>query len=194
MSLVGSKSYEWQEYDIRNLWKDEGLYLSYPSLWLDIPYFIFKIVGWEISISNLQIYCLLINRFLGGIIIFCLFQEISKLILKKLSSQPDYDQKIIIPALVGTVVWVLNPSVLYWTQNTYLADQAIILPFCSIFKLHNLVGWQRVLLFLLSLVATGYDWYAWNFLLCLSSIYLWFNRDMGIVERIRALIPMFIYL
>jgi len=199
VSLVASKSYEWEEYDIRNLWKDEGLYLSYPSLWLDIPYFIFKAIGWEVSISNLQIYSLVVNRFLCSIIIFFLYQEISKLVLKKLSDQPDIEKKSTIPALIGTVVWLLNPSVLYWTQNTYFADQAIILPFCSIillatksdFKLHNLVGWQRILLFLLSLVATGYDWYAWTFLLCLSSIYFWLNRDVGMAERIRALIPIF---
>ncbi len=197
VSVVASKSYEWQDFDIRNLWKGDGLYLSYPSLWLDIPYFIFKVIGWEISITNLHIYSLLTNRFLCSIIIFFLYREICKLIVNKFSSQPDYEAKVTIPALIGVVAWLLNPAVLYWTQNVYFTDQAVILPVCSIlllaiksdFKLHNLARWQKILLFLLTLVATGYDWYAWTFLVCLVLIYFWLNRDVAILERLKALIP-----
>jgi len=197
VSVVASKSYEWQEYDIRNLWKGDGLYLSYPSLWLDIPYLIFKAIGWEISITNLHIYSLLTNRFLCSIIIFLLYQELSKLILNKSSSQPDYEAKVIIPSLIGTVAWLLTPAVLYWTQNVYFTDQAVILPVSSIFllaiksdfKLHNLARWQKILLFFLTLVATGYDWYAWTFLFCLVLIYFGLSRDVAFSERFKAVIP-----
>jgi hypothetical protein len=197
VSVVASKSYEWQDYDIRNLWKGDGLYLSYPSLWLDIPYLIFKAVGWEVSIPNLHIYSLVVNRFLCSIIIFLLYRELSKLILNKFSSQPDYDAKVTIPALIGTVAWLLNPSVLYWTQNVYFTDQAVVLPVCSIFwlttksdfKLHNLSGWQKALLFFLTLVATGYDWYAWTFLFCLLLVYFLISIDIAPIERIKAVVP-----
>ncbi len=197
VSVVASKSYEWQNFDIRNLWKGDGLYLSYPSLWLDIPYFIFKAIGWEISITNLHIYSLLTNRFLCSIVIFLLYRELSKVIFSKFSSQPDYEAKVTIPALIGVVAWLLNRAVLYWTQNVYFTDQAVILPVCTIFllaiksdfKLHNLARWQKILLFFLTLLATGYDWYAWTFLVCLVLIYFWLNPDVALLERFKALIP-----
>jgi hypothetical protein len=44
-------------------------------------------------------------------------------------------------------------------------------------------------LFLLTLVATGYDWYAWTFLFFLVLIYFWLNSDVALSEKFKALIP-----
>ena len=197
VSVVASKSYEWQEYDIRDLWKGDGLYLSYPSLWLDIPYFIFKFLGWEISINNLHIYALIVNRFLCSIIIFFLYKELSKLLVNKLDTQENYDQTITISALIGTIAWLLTPAVLYWTQNVYFTDQAVILPLNCIFlltlksefKLHDLTKWQKILLFCLTLLATGYDWYAWTFLAFMMLIYFLLNIEVSTVIKINSLVP-----
>ncbi len=51
--------------DITNLNKADGIYLSYPTLWLTIPYLIFKILWIPISNFNLGTVLFFVQHFLS---------------------------------------------------------------------------------------------------------------------------------
>ncbi|MFN3926946.1 MAG: hypothetical protein ACK4QL_06410 [Pseudanabaenaceae cyanobacterium] len=201
VSLVGSRSYEWENFDVREIWKGEGLYLSYPSLWLDIPYILFKLLHLDINIPNLHAYALVTNRFICSLIIFLLYNEICQLIINSDDSRDQKDssfgQVSQIPALIGTAAWLFTPPVLYWTQNVYFTDQAVV-PLVSAlllftvkikYRLHEMTKWQKVLLLVLTILATGYDWYAWTFLVALLAVYLILNWDIDWKQKLHSLLP-----
>ncbi|MFN3927447.1 MAG: hypothetical protein ACK4QL_09010 [Pseudanabaenaceae cyanobacterium] len=202
VSILNSKTYEWQDFDITNLTRDDGLYTAYPSLGLDIPYAVFKLFNLDVSIANLQIYSLIFNRLLLSLILFLIYKELTQFILShiKLYSSDGQKQSFQISeaaSLIGIVVWLLTPAVLYFTQNIYFVDQAVLLPVYSIFlialklryKLHEANTRQRLLLFLLAFISTGYDWYSWTFLLFLLLIYFYENSSLNFKQRLSASSP-----
>jgi hypothetical protein len=174
-SILIPKSIEYSQVDITTLNKGDGIYLSYPSLWLAIPYAVFKILSIPISNFNLQVYHLLVNRLFTSIIIYFLLLEIIK-VLSQDKFLNGLASKII--ALTATLSWMFNPPVLYWTQNVYFCDQAVLFPIYSIllfalknrFKFDYLSKFQQSILFFLCLLAAGFDWYGWIFLFLLILI------------------------
>jgi Na+-transporting methylmalonyl-CoA/oxaloacetate decarboxylase gamma subunit len=182
-SILVPKSNEYLQVDITVLGKDNGVYLSYPSLWLVLPYLIFKILAIPITIANLQIYHLIFNRLFTSVIIYFLFLEIIYLFkdnLKKINQKTDFVQgwgaKLL--AFLGTAAWIFSPPVLYWSQNVYFCDQAILLPVYALllfaikqrFQFHNLSYFKKLILFAISLLTAGFDWYGWVVLFLLMLI------------------------
>lgn len=174
-SVLIPKSIEYMQADITNLNKADGIYLSYPTLWLAIPYLIFKILWIPISNFNLQVYHLVFNRLIISIVIYYLFLEIIQLFSKTNFFQ-GLSSRIL--ALIATAGWMFNPPVLYWMQNVYFCDQAVLLPIYALllfalkqnFRFEHLSLNKRILLFLLSLLAAGFDWYGWVILLLITLI------------------------
>ena len=178
-SILVPKSSEYLQVDITLLNKDNGVYLSYPSLWLVVPYLIFKILAIPITVASLQIYHLIFDRLFTSIIIYFLFLEIICLFkdnFKKINFVQGWGSKLL--AFLGTAAWIFTPPVLYWTQNVYFSDQAILLPVYALllfaikqrFKFDNLSRSKKLILFAISLLAAGYDWYGWVFLFLLMLI------------------------
>ncbi|OYQ62902.1 hypothetical protein B9G53_19855 [Pseudanabaena sp. SR411] len=171
-SVLIPKSLEYIQADITTLNKDDGIYLSYPSLWLVVPYIIFKISSIPITVANLQIYNLIFERLLNSIVIYFLCLEILRL-FEKIDFINIWSSKIL--AFLATFAWMFNPPVLYWSQNVYFCDQAVLLPIYALilfalkqrFRFENLTRNQKLILFLLSLFAAGFDWYGWVFLFLL---------------------------
>ena len=174
-SVLIPKSIEYIQADITNLNKADGIYLSYPTLWIAIPYLAFKLLWIPISNFNLQVYHLIFNRLIISIVIYYLFFEIIQIIGKTNLFQ-GLGGRII--ALIATAGWMFNPPVLYWMQNVYFCDQAVLLPIYALllftlkqnFHFEYLSLSKRVLLFFLSLFAAGFDWYGWIFLLLIILI------------------------
>ncbi len=171
-SVLVPKSSEYLHANITIFNKADGVYLSYPSLWLVVPYLIFKTLTIPISNANLQIYHLICDRLLSSIVIYFLFLEIIQL-FEKINFVKGWGRKIL--ALLATSAWMFNPPVLYWSQNVYFCDQAVLLPIYGLllfaikerFQFHNLSRSKRLILFSLSLLAAGFDWYGWVFLFLL---------------------------
>jgi len=171
-SVLVPKSIEYLQSDITIFNKGDGVYLSYPSLWLVFPYVIFKILAIPISTTNLQIYHLICDRLLSSIVIYFLFLEIIRLF-----KIPDFvngwGARLL--AFTATSAWMFNPPVLYWTQNVYFCDQAVLLPIYTLilfavkhhFQFTTLSRFNQLILFALSLLAAGFDWYGWVFLFLL---------------------------
>ncbi|MFB2977485.1 hypothetical protein [Microseira sp. BLCC-F43] len=168
-SLLFPKTYEFSDIDITSLTKPE-VYLSYPSLWLYLPYIILKLLNALdlnviVSPQYLQFYSLVINRLICGIVVYYLLSEITKIYAEK--SLTDTQKRSV--AFLGLVGWMFTPPVLYWTQNVYFTDQAVLLPIYitswislkCIFKFETLSRRLKFLLFVASLGACGFDWYGW---------------------------------
>lgn len=169
-SVLTPKSYEYINSDITAFNRNDGVYLSYPSFWLVLPYLAIKLLeslhlGIDISISSLQTYHLVVNRLICGIVIYYLYQEIINILAKPTIA--PYIKRLI--ALIGLVGWMFAPPVLYWTQNVYLTDQAVLLPVYALFLValkckfdfDRLSRLGKFSLLGLSLYATSCDWYGW---------------------------------
>jgi hypothetical protein len=193
-SVLVPKSNEYLQVDITVLDKDNGVYLSYPSLWLVLPYLIFKILAIPTTVASLQIYHLIFNRLFTSIIIYFLFLEIIYLFkdnLKKINKKTNFVQgwgaKLL--SFLGTAAWIFSPPVLYWSQNVYFCDQAILLPVYALllfaikqrFQFHNLSYFKKLILFTISLLAAGFDWYGWVvlFLLMLIVVLPLINKNIN---------------
>jgi hypothetical protein len=171
-SVLVPKSMEYLQADITIFDKGDGVYLSYPSLWLVVPYIVFKIFAVPISVANLQIYHLICDRLFSGLVIYFLFLEIIRL-FEKIDFLQGWGGKIL--AIIGTSAWMFIPAVLYWSQNVYFCDQAVLLPIYGLillavkqrFQFNNLSRSKQIIIFALSLCAAGFDWYGWIFLLLL---------------------------
>lgn len=149
---------------------NEAIYLSYPSGWLDLPYAAFVIThaimpSVEIGPSFLFIYNIIVDRLLTAVL-FGLFLTlfISQLCEKRL---PPIQSSFL--SLFGCAFWLLSAPVLYWTQNAYGMDEAVI-PF--VIALLLFIAWkkcristctsiEKVLLFILVFVLCFIDWYGW---------------------------------
>lgn len=149
---------------------NEGIYLSYPSGWLDLPYAAFVIThalvpSVEIGPAFLMIYNIVVDRLLTAVLFtgFLMF-FLSQLVGRRLS---PYQLGFL--ALIGCAFWLTSSPVLYWTQNAYGMDQAVI-PF--VIALLLFVAWkkccltacttpQKILLFVLVFLLCFIDWYGW---------------------------------
>ena len=198
-SIRVPKSYEFIGVDLTYFTKGEGIYLSYPSLWLVLPYVAFKFLSLlpldiNLSPQYLQAYNLIVNRLICGVVIYYLYLEIIKIIAG--NTLTDYHKKMI--AFLGLMGWMFTPPVLYWTQNVYLSDQAVLLPIYIIFlislkckfKFEQLSTPGKSLLFIASLVACGIDWYGWVSVSVILSIVLvdrWLSRNRGLFSPVAFL-------
>ena len=194
-SILVPKSNEYLQVDITVLDKDNGVYLSYPSLWLVVPYLIFKILAIPTTVASLQIYHLIFNRLFTSIIIYFLFLEIIYLFkdkFKKTNLIQGWGSKLL--AFLGTAAWIFSPPVLYWSQNVYFCDQAILLPVYALllfsikqhFQFHNLSHNNKLILFGICILAAGFDWYGWVVLFLLMFIVVLPLISKKIVKNIRT--------
>ena len=190
-SIAVPKSYEFIGVDITYFTKEEGIYLSYPSLWLVLPYVAFKFLSLlpldiDLSPQYLQAYNLIVNRLICGVVIYYLYLEIIKIIAG--NTLTDYHKKMI--AFLGLMGWMFTPPVLYWTQNSYAPDQPVLLPIYIIFlislrckfKFEQLSTPGKSLLFIASLVACRIDWYGLvsvSIILLIVLVDRWLSRNKG---------------
>ncbi len=169
-SILIPHSNEFIGVDITSFTKTEGIYLSYPSLWIVLPYTTFKLLNLlplDISLSSfyLQFYNLIVNRLFCGIVIYYLYLEIVKILNGKILT--DYTRRLL--AFLGLIGWMFTPPVMYWTQNVYGPDQAVLLPIYIIFlislrckfRFEDLSQPSQVLLVIAAICACGIDWYGW---------------------------------
>ncbi|MGA7938132.1 MAG: hypothetical protein WCA35_31575 [Kovacikia sp.] len=166
-------SYELQGADLTTFTKEEGIYLSYPSLWLIFPYVIFRVVSlfsanYELTPAFIITYNLIVNRLLCGIVVYFTFRYLldylfhDYLFYKNLSS---LGQRAL--AIIGLAGWMLPASAMVNTQNLYFSDQAVLLPIYCLFLFtlkHKFDFWNfrlldRLILGVLSLISVGMDWY-----------------------------------
>jgi hypothetical protein len=166
-------SYEMQGADLTTFTKEEGIYLSYPSLWLIFPYVIFKIVSlfsgnYELTPAFVIIYNLIVNRLLCGVVVYFILRYLLDFLFhdyqfyKKLS---PLGQRFL--AIIGLAGWMLPASAMINTQNLYFSDQAVLLPIYCLFLFtlkHKFDFWNfrwldRLILGILSVISVGMDWY-----------------------------------
>ncbi len=166
-------SHELQGADLTAFTKAEGIYLSYPSLWLIFPYAIFKTVSlfsanYELTPSFIITYNLIINRLVCGAVVYFTFRYLLNFLFK---DYPFYErlgplgQRVL--AILGLVGWMLPASAMVNTQNLYFSDQAVLLPLYCLFLFtlkRDFDFWdfrwgERVIMGVLSFIAVGMDWY-----------------------------------
>lgn len=182
------RTYEFLNIDITRLTKTEGIYLSYPSFWLILPYMVFKALKSAQLIHQLTpqfifIYNLVMDRLFCGLAVFGIYLQISKRLLAgRLKNTAIY-----LAAYLGLLGWMFNPSVLYWTQNIYFADQAVLLPLYVIFFLLLRVDFDAdrltgkhypSIFFILSFLACGIDYYG-----AAGVIFFWFITRKSKISR-----------
>lgn len=169
-SVLTPKSYEFMNVDITTLTKDDGIYLSYPSFWLILPYVTFKLLIFlglniNLSVQYIQIYNIIINRLILGIVIYYLCLKIINIITR--NKLTKYTKSLI--SFLCLTGWMFTPPVMYYSQNVYFSDQAILLFIYSIFLISLkckfnfkiLSHSNKILLFITSFLACSIDWYAW---------------------------------
>ena len=106
--------------------QSRGLYASYPPGYIAPIYLMARVMGREPSVNMLMAYNL-INHFLIALL---LALTSFVFVLRLGMSVPAAAALSVVPALVD----LFTPGTLYWHQNTFFADQAIILPFvCVVF-------------------------------------------------------------
>ncbi len=128
----------------------------------------------------MESYHLLINRLGCGIVIYYLLLEAIQLITP--DSVPSLAKRGI--ALFGFINWILCPPILYWTQNIYFTDQAILLPVYGMFWLvlkhrfqfNQFKTYETILLFIAAFCACGIDWYGW--VACVMILITTFVQDL----------------
>ena len=172
-SVLIPHSYELQGADLTTFTKAEGIYLSYPSLWLIFPYMIFKIVSlfsanYELTPTFIITYNLIVNRLLCGVVVYFILRYLldylfnDYLFYKELSV---LGKRIL--AIIGLAGWMLPAAAMVSTQNLYFSDQAVLLPIYCLFLFtlkHKFDFWNfrwldRLILSILSLISVGMDWY-----------------------------------
>ena len=94
-------------------------YVSHPQFAYIFPYLVFKIFHIKASVLSLEIFHLVINFFSAAFIY---------LIICLLAIQKPF-KKLFIPGLIGFVVYVFSPGVLWFQVNTYMSDMLVQLPF-----------------------------------------------------------------
>tara|TARA_B110000037_G_scaffold218767_1_gene282435 strand:- start:5712 stop:7190 length:1479 start_codon:yes stop_codon:yes gene_type:complete len=94
-------------------------YVSHPQFAYIFPYLVFKIFHIKASVLSLEIFHLVINFFSAAFIY---------LIICLLAIQKPF-KKLFIPGLIGFVVYVFSPGVLWFQANTYMSDMVVQLPF-----------------------------------------------------------------
>lgn len=191
-SILVPHSNEFLGVDLTTFTRLEGIYLSYPSFYLFLPYLTFKFLNLfslniELSTQYLETYNLIVNRLISSIVIYYLYIEILKIIAENFFR--GYVRKLV--AFLCLTTWLFAPPVMYFTQNVYGPDQAVLLPIYIIFlislkckfQFKNLSIPYKFLLFIASLCACGMDWYAWIFISIIMSIVFldeWLSRTTEI--------------
>jgi hypothetical protein len=136
------------------------VYVSFPPFWLWLPYGVYRvlhaIIQLPLSISFLQIYHLIVDRLGGLIAVFLLGQWLTRKASGRI--RPEMG------GLIAAAAWTFQPFVLYWTQNLYFADSAVLTPLI-LFGLTALdrldSGGRGLALSFLAAWACGTDWYGW---------------------------------
>ena len=108
---------------IENLEKDRELYPSYPPGTVVPIFLISKIMGSEPSVNLVMAYNLL-NHVLISIIIFSVLFFLGKTSGISRHSTTTF-------SLLAACSYLLLPVPLYWHQNVFFSDQAILLPFIA---------------------------------------------------------------
>lgn len=100
---------------------DEGnyYYVSHPQFAYIFPYVVFKLFNIKATVLSLEIFHLVINFFSAAFIY---------LIICLLAIQKPF-KKLFIPGLIGFVVYVFSPGILWFQANTYMSDMLVQLPF-----------------------------------------------------------------
>lgn len=101
---------------------DEGgnyYYVSHPQFAYIFPYVVFKLFHIKATVLSLEIFHLVINFFSAAFIY---------LIICLLAIQKPF-KKLFIPGLIGFVVYVFSPGILWFQANTYMSDMLVQLPF-----------------------------------------------------------------
>lgn len=94
-------------------------YISHPPFGYIFPYFFHKILHIRPTVLSLQIFHLVLN-FISAFFIY--------LIVCLLGQQRPFS-KIYIAGIIGYIVYLFNPSVLWFQSNTYMSDMAVHLFF-----------------------------------------------------------------
>jgi hypothetical protein len=171
-------SYELQGADLTTFTKAEGIYLSYPSLWLIFPYIAFKVVSslssnYELTPAFIITYNLVFNRLLCGIVVYFTLRYLLDYLFHDylFYQQLSVFQKRTL-AIIGLAGWMLPASSMVNTQNLYFSDQAVLLPLYCLFlftlkhkfDFWSFSRWDRLILGVLALIAVGMDWYGLIFI------------------------------
>ncbi len=186
-SLLVSRSYELWDSPFREFTKLQGAYLSYPDIWLILPYLFFKILNFgplhlKLSPCFVESYNLIATRLFTGILIYYVVVQFLDFFARQRLS--GFEKRFI--ALVTLAAWMWSPPVLYWTQNVYLADQAVLGPVYGLTFLAIRCGFdfrarqraENIMLAGASFLACGSDWYGWIavfFLLALTGFKIFFQ-------------------
>lgn len=94
-------------------------YISHPPFGYIFPYFFHKILQIRPTVLSLQIFHLIIN-FVSAFFIY--------LIVCLLGQQKPFS-KIYLVGIIGYIVYLFNPAVLWFQANTYMSDMAVHLFF-----------------------------------------------------------------
>ena len=167
---------EWRDTDIAKKGVEinkilPAVYLSLPSWNFIFPYAARKLlnivpfVNIPLSALFLESYNLVVSRLFTGIIFYYLFLEIIKLFIAE--DEGIFRQKAL--AFIGTAAWMLDPAVLYFTQNTYFGEKSyfgfvyaiILLSLKCGFRFEALSKGEKLLLFILSFIACGTSYFGW---------------------------------
>jgi hypothetical protein len=94
-------------------------YVSHPQFAYIFPYLVFQVFHIKANVLSLEIFHLVINFFSAAFIY---------LIICLLAIQKPF-KKLFIPGLVGFIVYVFSPGILWFQANTYMSDMVVQLPF-----------------------------------------------------------------
>lgn len=178
VKLLGTASliphaHELQGADITAFTGGQGVYLSYPSLWIAFPYLALQFAkllspDYEITPFFIVTYSIIVNRLMCGLVVYFIFRYI----LDDLFHHRLFYNKIghlgrCILAMIGLAGWMLTAEAMNITQNLYSPDQAVLLPVYCLFLFtlkHKFEFWtlspiERVLFGTLALLSVGMDWY-----------------------------------
>jgi len=168
-------SMEFQGMDIIRMHGWNQAYLSYPSFWLNVPYFFYKIIHFciphiELSPLFIRAYNVAINRLGCGVFIFLIFQEFQRILLKNRISP----LQIKMGALLGMIAWMFSAHSLVYSQHIYTMDTGVLLPIYGLtylllknrFILENMSRLDQYLILVFVFLASGMDWF--GFVMVLS--------------------------
>jgi hypothetical protein len=159
-----------------------AVYLSSPSWYIIFPYMTWKLMNLipfitvPLSALYLQIVQLVIGRLFTGIILYYLFLEVIRIFMPDEGKMPR--QRFL--AFLGVTAWMLNPAVLYFTQNTFNGEKSFLGFVFAIFlmaircrfRFDTLSKDEKTLLLILSFIACGTTYYGWLSLIAVCLIVL----------------------
>jgi hypothetical protein len=159
-----------------------AVYLSSPSWYIIFPYLIWKLINLipfiNVPLSAFYLQCvqLIISRLFTGIILYYLFLEIIKIFIA--DEDKMHMQRAL--AFLGVTAWMLNPAVLYFTQNTFNGEKSFLGFIFAVFlmavkcrfRFDALSKSGKTLLLILSFIVCGTTYYGWLSLAVIGLIVL----------------------